>query len=229
MLGAIDLARVELSVVLTDDVEIRELNGVFRQRDKATDVLAFAMREGEPLGGSSAVSAGHWGEILGDVVISVETARRQAKEHRRTLNAEMQMLLAHGLLHLIGYDHRTDREEAAMNAETERLCRAARSTAATLRDAAKRGSAARSKSARTQRKRAASNRTNAKRASTQRNDAERASTKRETPKRASMKRGTARRAASKRSNATRASTQRTNAKHAASKRGPGNKGRARRS
>ena len=126
MLDCLDLAKVELSIVLTDDSEIRELNGVFRQRDKATDVLAFAMREGEPLGGSTAASKGTSGEILGDVVISVETARRQAKEHRRTLTAEIQMLLGHGLLHLIGYDHRTKREETVMNAETERLCRAAR-------------------------------------------------------------------------------------------------------
>jgi probable rRNA maturation factor len=138
MLRALDLDGVELSVVLTDDVEIRELNGVFRQRDKATDVLAFAMREGEPLGGASAVAAGKPGEILGDVVISVETARRQAKEHGRTLAAELQMLLAHGLLHLIGYDHRTDREEVVMIAETNRLCRAARSakSGGAIRDAA---------------------------------------------------------------------------------------------
>ena len=134
MLDCIDLAKVELSVVLTDDVEIRELNGVFRQRDKATDVLAFAMREGEALGGDAAASAGAAGEILGDVVISVETARRQAKEHRRTLGAEVQMLLAHGLLHLIGYDHRNRREELVMNAETERLCRAARGEGAAKAD-----------------------------------------------------------------------------------------------
>ena len=126
MLTELDLAKVELSVVLTDDVEIRELNSVFRQRDKATDVLAFAMREGEPLGGGTAASVGAPGEILGDVVISIETARRQSKEHRRTLTGELQMLLAHGLLHLVGYDHQNRRDELAMNAETERLCRAAR-------------------------------------------------------------------------------------------------------
>jgi probable rRNA maturation factor len=141
MLRAIDLGSVELSVALTDDVEIRELNGVFRQRDKATDVLAFAMREGEPLGGGATVAPGSSGEILGDVVISVETARRQAKEHGRTLSAELQMLLAHGLLHLIGYDHRTKREEIVMNGATDRLCRAARSakSSAAIRDVGKNG------------------------------------------------------------------------------------------
>jgi len=123
MLGCLDLSRAELSVALTDDEEIRELNKVFRQRDRATDVLAFAMREGEPMAGSQ--GAGRAGEMLGDVVVSVDTARRQASERRRPLDAEMRMLLAHGLLHLVGHDHRTDREEAVMNAETERLCQAA--------------------------------------------------------------------------------------------------------
>ena len=122
MLGCLDLAKAELSVALTNDQEIRELNKVFRHRDRATDVLAFAMREGEPLGGAHA--AGRSPEVLGDVVVSVDTARRQASQRRRPLDAEMRMLLAHGLLHLVGYDHRTDREEAVMTAETERLCRA---------------------------------------------------------------------------------------------------------
>jgi probable rRNA maturation factor len=123
MLGCIDLSETELSVVITDDREIRELNKVFRHRDRATDVLAFAMREGEPVG--TAPAASQAGEMLGDVVISVETARRQARQRRRPLEAEMRMLLAHGLLHLVGYDHRSKREEAVMTAETERLCRAA--------------------------------------------------------------------------------------------------------
>jgi probable rRNA maturation factor len=123
MLACIDLSQAELSVVVTDDREIRELNKVFRHRDRATDVLAFAMREGEPLGAAAAASQS--AEMLGDVVISAETARRQAKKRRRPLEAEMRMLLAHGLLHLVGYDHRSKREETVMTAETERLCRAA--------------------------------------------------------------------------------------------------------
>jgi probable rRNA maturation factor len=133
MLRCLDLAQAELSVAITDDREIRELNKVFRHRDRATDVLAFAMREGEPLGApphprqrsSATAKTRHSTEMLGDVVVSAETARRQAKERRRTLDAEMRMLLAHGLLHLVGYDHRSDREETVMTAETDRLCRAA--------------------------------------------------------------------------------------------------------
>lgn len=138
MLGCLDLSRAELSVALTDDGEIRELNKVFRHRDRATDVLAFAMREGQPLGGPS--SEGRPGEILGDVVVSVETARRQASRRRRPLDAEMRMLIAHGLLHLIGYDHRSAREEAVMTAETERLCRAAQARPATRKKGARRQS-----------------------------------------------------------------------------------------
>jgi probable rRNA maturation factor len=126
MLQCLDLARAELSISVTDDREIRELNRVFRHRDRATDVLAFAMREGAPAGASGA----HRGavravEVLGDVVISVETARRQASREGRPLEDEMRMLLAHGLLHLVGYDHQTRRDENVMTAQTERLCRAA--------------------------------------------------------------------------------------------------------
>ena len=126
MLACLDLAHAELSVALTDDEEIHELNRVFRQRDKPTDVLAFAMREGPhapgaPIGDASASMP----EMLGDVVVSVETARRQAARRGRALESEVRELLAHGLLHLIGYDHQTREEARAMGAETRRLCRAA--------------------------------------------------------------------------------------------------------
>jgi probable rRNA maturation factor len=122
MLAALDLAKAELSVALTNDEEIHELNRVFRHKDRPTDVLAFAMREGEIVG---AGGDAHSPEILGDVVISVETAREQAKKRRRPLEAEVRMLLAHGVLHLIGYDHQNDRDEALMSAKTRVLCRAA--------------------------------------------------------------------------------------------------------
>jgi probable rRNA maturation factor len=126
MLRCLDLAEAELSVALTNDEEIHELNRVFRRRDKPTDVLAFAMREGESVGarpvGDKARSAP---EMLGDVVVSIETARRQAARRRRRLESELRHLIAHGLLHLVGYDHQTKTEEREMVAETRRLCRAA--------------------------------------------------------------------------------------------------------
>jgi probable rRNA maturation factor len=128
MLAALDLGGAELSIALTDDGEIHELNRVFRRRDRPTDVLAFAMREGAATGARP--EGVH--EMLGDVVVSVETARRQAARRGRTLEAEVRVLLAHGLLHLVGYDHETKKEARAMGAKTRELCRAA-ATRRTLR------------------------------------------------------------------------------------------------
>jgi probable rRNA maturation factor len=121
MLASLGLGPAELSVALTDDREIHELNRLFRKRDKPTDVLAFAMREGEgpPAAGPSGV------ELLGDVVVSVETARRQAARRGRSLASEVRVLLAHGILHLLGYDHRTSAEARRMGTKTRQLCRAA--------------------------------------------------------------------------------------------------------
>src|SRR5262249_7231225 len=82
-----------------------------------TDVLAFALREGEH--GALA------GNMLGDVIVSVPTASRQAKAAKRPLLDEVTMLVAHGILHLLGWDHETDAKDEAMRAETNRLCRAA--------------------------------------------------------------------------------------------------------
>jgi probable rRNA maturation factor len=85
-------------------------------------VLAFAMQEGTPMPRGR--------RLLGDVVISLDTAKRQADERNRPLWDEVTLLLAHGLLHLVGYDHRSDAEEAEMNAEVARLVAAARASAA---------------------------------------------------------------------------------------------------
>lgn len=116
MLAALDLGAVELSLALVDDPAIQELNRTFRGKNRPTDVLAFAMREGEP-----APRIAGEPELLGDVIISVPTAERQARKARRPLLAELTMLLAHGLLHLVGYDHQTDAEERVMTARTREL------------------------------------------------------------------------------------------------------------
>lgn len=95
--------KYELSLRLTDDDEIQALNTQYRHQDKPTDVLAFAalevdfpqleeMRSRSPL-------------YLGDIVISVDTARRQAQQQGHTLATELPWLAAHGLLHLLGWDH----------------------------------------------------------------------------------------------------------------------------
>jgi probable rRNA maturation factor len=81
----------ELSIVVTTDDAIAHLNRMWRQKNRPTDVLSFGI-DGSP-------------ELLGDVVISLDTARRQAAEGRRTLIDELARLLAHGVLHLMGHDH----------------------------------------------------------------------------------------------------------------------------
>lgn len=100
----------EVSLRLTTDPAIRALNRDYRGKNKPTDVLAFAHREGP--------AAALHPELLGDLVISVDTARRQAK---RGLFAELLHLASHGLCHLLGYDHRDDDEERVMNARAAAL------------------------------------------------------------------------------------------------------------
>jgi probable rRNA maturation factor len=121
MLSVLDLAKAELSVLLTDDAHIRELNEKHRRKAKPTDVLAFPMDETGT--GPSGV------RLLGDVVISLDTAARQARERRRRLMDEVVHLLSHGLLHLVGYDHRTDAEERRMNEAAAKLLAASRGPA----------------------------------------------------------------------------------------------------
>jgi probable rRNA maturation factor len=112
MLGHLGFRSAELSIALVDDRTIRELNRIYRRKDKPTDVLAFPMDAGED---------GADKELLGDVIVSIPTARRQARVRGRPLLAELTLLLAHGLLHLLGYDHRTDAEERRMNARAREL------------------------------------------------------------------------------------------------------------
>jgi probable rRNA maturation factor len=114
MLAELGEARSELSVLLTDDPRIETLNRTHRKKAKPTDVLAFPMDENGPSPNGSI-------RLLGDVAISLDTAARQARERRHGLMTEVTELLAHGLLHLLGYDHRTDAEERTMNAAAKRL------------------------------------------------------------------------------------------------------------
>ncbi len=113
------LGDTELSICLTDDAGIRELNSQYRGKDKATDVLSFPMEEDE-LGCEGFGDAG--ARVLGDVAISVETARRQAESYGVTFYEEMARLLTHGILHLIGFDHvNGGRQAALMKREEEHL------------------------------------------------------------------------------------------------------------
>ncbi|HME92409.1 MAG TPA: rRNA maturation RNase YbeY [Myxococcaceae bacterium] len=96
----------ELSICLVGDAAIRRLNRTWRRIDRPTDVLSF------PAGQMPGAAQGP--KLLGDVVISVDTARRRAGMSRRALDAELARYLAHGLLHLLGYDHHTRAQAASM-------------------------------------------------------------------------------------------------------------------
>lgn len=121
MLAATGCGDAELSVLLCDDGTIHELNRRYRGVDRPTDVLAFAMQEGP----QQAKRKPPGPPLLGDVVISIPTSRRQALERGRPIIDEVTALLAHGLLHLLGHDHRTRAEERRMNALADGLRAAA--------------------------------------------------------------------------------------------------------
>jgi probable rRNA maturation factor len=114
VLNALDCPEAELSIVIVDDAEIAELNQRYLQRSGPTNVLAFAMQEGE------------FGEIsphlLGDVVISADTAAREGREAGIPMVAHLIALLVHGILHLLGYDHETEPAQAReMDAKSREL------------------------------------------------------------------------------------------------------------
>ena len=116
--------QAELSILLLDDPAIAELNLRYRDKQGPTDVLSFPMHDPEtpPLPVA----------VLGDVVISLDTARRQADEQQITLLEELAALLTHGILHLVGYDHERGADDARdMQARERAICLALRSDART--------------------------------------------------------------------------------------------------
>jgi len=121
MIAALELEHVELSIALVDDAGIRELNRDYRRIDRPTDVLAFPMQDEEPVPSGEGLPL-----LLGDVVIAVPTAARQARRLNRPLLEELTTLLAHGLLHLLGLDHATRADERTMRQRTAELEAAAR-------------------------------------------------------------------------------------------------------
>lgn len=105
----------ELSVTVVGDVAIRRINREYLGRDKATNVISFAMQEGE--------CAGINPEILGDVIISADTCAREAEEGAMPFFSRLAFLLLHGTLHLTGYDHERsgDQEAARMEAREKEI------------------------------------------------------------------------------------------------------------
>ena len=115
VLTSLDCNEHEISILFIGDQGIRELNDQFRGIDRPTDVLSFPqILEGElEIPGAL---------VLGDVAISLETARSQSEEHGLSLEEELTLLLIHGILHLLGYDHEiSDQEEEKMRSKTREL------------------------------------------------------------------------------------------------------------
>lgn len=103
----------ELSVTFTDNEGIRGINREYRNKDAATDVISFAMEEqGED---EPAIIGGEdMPRILGDIIISIERTEEQAAEYGHSFDRELGFLALHGFLHLLGYDHMTEEDEAVM-------------------------------------------------------------------------------------------------------------------
>ena len=121
LMALVGVAACELSIVIADDVFVHALNREFRGKDRPTDVLSFSqLEEVRPAQAYPLVPAA--GTALGDVVISLDTARRQARRLGVAPAARMRTLLVHGLLHLLGYDHEApDEAERMEGLETEVL------------------------------------------------------------------------------------------------------------
>ena len=115
LLEAVDEADSSLSLTIVDDEAIRELNREHRGKDTPTDVLSFPLDPGD---------FGDPERLLGDVVISVDTAKRQAADYDAPLQREIYRLLIHGVLHVLGHDHMEHDERAEMEAEERRLAAA---------------------------------------------------------------------------------------------------------
>ena len=113
----------ELSLVLVNDMYIRNLNWKYRRIDSATDVLAFPMRD----------SRGLSGVILGDVVISVETARNEARKRKKDFQDELELYFVHGILHLLGYNDEKPRARKKMREKEREIIAELRRSCSSLR------------------------------------------------------------------------------------------------
>ena len=109
MAGDLAEGALELSIVLADDALVQQLNRDYRNKDKATNVLSFAFEDVEgPDAGEDAPT------MLGDVIVALETVAREAAEQGKTFDAHFMHLVAHGVLHLLGYDHEAEDEAVEM-------------------------------------------------------------------------------------------------------------------
>ena len=112
ILGALNCPDGEISILIVDDPQIKKLNRKYLNRNSPTNVIAFPMREGEFTHLSP--------QLLGDVVISIDTAAKEAQNSGMSMEQRFTELLLHGILHLFGYDHETSAQDARKMAEKSR-------------------------------------------------------------------------------------------------------------
>ncbi|HEY6003507.1 MAG TPA: rRNA maturation RNase YbeY [Anaeromyxobacter sp.] len=122
-LKALGRAEAELSLLVVGDRRIRSLNRKWRGKDRATDVLSFPLSDPPGIG-----------PVLGDVVMSVETAARRARMDGRSISRELERYLAHGILHLLGYDHERPEDARRMAAKEAALAHGEGLVGAALRE-----------------------------------------------------------------------------------------------
>jgi probable rRNA maturation factor len=102
------IAGSEITVAFVSDAEIARWNEAYRDKKGPTDVLSFPAASGARHGSPAKTNRANTQEILGDIAIAPETAQRYAKKNGRSLHAEIRVLMLHGVLHLMGYDHESD-------------------------------------------------------------------------------------------------------------------------
>ncbi|WP_409327751.1 rRNA maturation RNase YbeY [Staphylococcus pseudoxylosus] len=109
----------ELSVTFVDKQEIQEINKMYRDKDKVTDVISFALEEDEP-----EITGLDMPRVLGDIIICTDVAKDQADNYGHSFERELGFLALHGFLHLLGYDHMTEQDEKEMFGRQEQILNA---------------------------------------------------------------------------------------------------------
>ncbi|MGO3049366.1 rRNA maturation RNase YbeY [Staphylococcus casei] len=109
----------ELSVTFVDKVEIQEINKMYRDKDKVTDVISFALEEDEP-----EITGLDMPRVLGDIIICTDVANEQAESYGHSFERELGFLALHGFLHLLGYDHMNEQDEKEMFGRQDQILNA---------------------------------------------------------------------------------------------------------
>lgn len=109
------LNNAQVSITLTDNPHIHEINRTYRKVDRPTDVISFALNEGE----EPEIEGGAPINVLGDIIISVERAKEQAADYGHSVRREIAFLTVHGMLHLLGYDHIQEEDRKEMRKEED--------------------------------------------------------------------------------------------------------------